>query len=60
MPIFVTHILILAAVRILLIRAGETEAAIIVAIATPLALAFPALAFDQADRLGLARALGWR
>jgi fucose 4-O-acetylase-like acetyltransferase len=60
MPIFVTHILILAAVRILLIRAGWTDAALVVAVATPLALALPALAFDQAERLGLARALGWR
>jgi fucose 4-O-acetylase-like acetyltransferase len=60
MPIFVTHILILAAVRILLVRAAATDAAIIVALATPLALALPALAYDQADRLGLARALGWR
>ena len=25
-----------------------------------LALALPGLAYDQADRLGLARALGWR
>jgi fucose 4-O-acetylase-like acetyltransferase len=60
MPIFVTHILIAAAVRILLVRAGWTDAALVVAVATPIALALPALAFDQAERLGLARALGWR
>jgi fucose 4-O-acetylase-like acetyltransferase len=60
MPIFVTHILILAAVRILLVRAGWTDAALVVAVATPLALALPALAVDQAERLGLVRVLGWR
>jgi fucose 4-O-acetylase-like acetyltransferase len=60
MPIFVTHILILAAVRILLVGAGWTDATLLVAVATPLALALPALAFDQAERLGLARAFGWR
>ncbi|WP_375175101.1 acyltransferase family protein [Pseudooceanicola sp.] len=60
MPIFVTHILITAGVRIVARAAGVTEWWAIILAATGLGVALPLAALSVADRLGLSRGLGWR
>lgn len=59
MPIFVTHVLILAACRIVLLRAGATDPALVLALIVPPALLLPVAAAEVADRLHLSRVLGW-
>lgn len=60
MPIFVTHILVLAAVRIALIRLEVENGIMIVVAATACGILVPMLAYSIADRLSLARLLGWK
>ena len=60
MPIFVTHILITAGVRIALLRAGVDDWSMIIAMATVLGIALPLLAAHIAARLGMSKWLGWR
>lgn len=58
MPIFVTHILVLTAARILCLRAGMGGAAT-VAVATACGVVAPMLLHAAAERGGLAGLLGW-
>lgn len=58
MPIFVTHILVLTAARILCLRAGMGGGAT-VAVATACGVAAPMLLHAAAERFGLTRLLGW-
>ncbi len=60
MPIYVTHILVLAALRIVLLRSGVADPVLIVAIIVPCGLLLPLAASAIADRLGISRALGWK
>ena len=60
MPIFVSHILVVAAVRILLLRLGVADAVAIVAIATVAGIAVPLLACAAATRLMIVEVLGWK
>lgn len=59
MPIFLTHILILAALRIVLLRAGVTDRGLILALIIPPGLLLPVAAAGIARRLHLSRLLGW-
>ena len=59
MPIFVTHILVLAALRIGLLHAGVTDRDLILAIIIPCGLVLPIVAAEIARRLRLSRLLGW-
>lgn len=60
MPIFVTHILVTAGVRIVLVRLGLTDWTLIVIAATVLGVALPLLADRVAAYLKLRPILGWR
>lgn len=61
MPIFVTHILITAGTRIVLLKVlGEGSWIWIVFASTLLGVCLPLGAAVVADRIGAARALGWR
>lgn len=60
MPIFVTHILFTAGTRIGLTLAGLDDPALIVLLGTLFGLAIPLAASAVAERLGVARILGWR
>ena len=60
MPIFVTHILVTAGVRIAFIILGfEQQVGLIVAIATIGGVGLPIIAYEIALRLSLAPLLGW-
>lgn len=60
MPIFVTHILITAGVRILARAAGVEGWWLIIALATGLGVALPLIALALSDRLRMSNWLGWR
>lgn len=59
MPIFLTHVLVLAALRIVLLHAGVTDPAVLLALIVPAAIVLPFAAAGAADRFGAARFLGW-
>ena len=59
LPIFLTHILVLAALRIALLRAGITDAGLVLALIIPAGLLLPLAADAAAARLGATRLLGW-
>lgn len=59
LPIFLSHILVLAALRIALLHAGLHDRTLILALVIPAGLLLPVAAALVADRLGLARLLGW-
>ncbi len=60
MPIFVTHVLITAGVRIALTQAGVTAPALVVLLGTGLGVALPLIAARWAADRGLEGVLGWR
>jgi fucose 4-O-acetylase-like acetyltransferase len=60
MPIFVTHILVTAGVRIVLVRLGLTDWTVIVLAATVLGVVLPLIADRVAASLRLRPILGWR
>ncbi|PSK82502.1 fucose 4-O-acetylase-like acetyltransferase [Limimaricola soesokkakensis] len=60
MPIFVTHILFTAGVRIVMLELGLTNASLIIALATVIGVIAPLVAAMLADRLRVAAYLGWR
>lgn len=60
MPIFVTHILITAGVRIAMLRAGIDDWGLIITLATVLGVALPLVAARIASAAGIAKWLGWR
>ncbi|MGB3242951.1 MAG: acyltransferase [Sulfitobacter sp.] len=61
MPIFVTHILVTAGTRIVLLQVlGIGNWTIIVIAGTLLGVCLPLVAATLADRVGVARLLGWR
>lgn len=59
LPIFLTHILVLAALRIALLRAGVTDPGLVLALIIPAGLLLPLAADTAAARLGATRLLGW-
>nr|WP_057928276.1 acyltransferase [Burkholderia ambifaria] len=59
MPIYLTHIFAMAAVRIVLMRAGITSVAIHLALGTLAGVAIPMVAYRVALRTGLARVAGF-
>ena len=59
MPIFVMHILILAAIRIVLLRAGIDAPVTLLIVLVPAGTLLPLAAADIAARLGASRLLGW-
>jgi fucose 4-O-acetylase-like acetyltransferase len=59
LPIFLTHILVLAALRIALLQAGVTDASLVLALVIPAGLLLPLAADAAAARLGATRLLGW-
>jgi fucose 4-O-acetylase-like acetyltransferase len=60
MPIFVTHILITAGLRIVARAAGIDDWWLIIALATVLGVALPLIALALTDRARLSPWLGWR
>jgi fucose 4-O-acetylase-like acetyltransferase len=60
MAIFVTHILLTAGMRIMLVRLGVTDWGLIITLATFAGVLLPLLAAQLASRWGISRALGWR
>lgn len=59
MPIFLTHVLVLAALRIALVHAGVTDRGLILAVIIPAGVLLPLVAAGFARRLGASRLLGW-
>ncbi|MFT3972927.1 MAG: acyltransferase family protein [Amaricoccus sp.] len=59
LPIFLTHILVLAALRIVLVHAGVTDRGLLLALVIPAGLLLPLAAAAAAERLRLSRLLGW-
>lgn len=59
MPIFLTHILVLAALRIVLLHAHVSDRGLILALIVPAGLLLPVAAAVIARRLGVSRLLGW-
>lgn len=60
MPIYVTHILITAGIRIALAQVGLAEFSLIVAAGAVLGVGLPLIAYEVAEKLGLGRVLGWK
>lgn len=58
MPVFLTHILVLAALRIALLQAGVTDPGLILAVISPAAITLPIAAAHVAARVGATRILG--
>ncbi len=59
LPIYLAHVLVLAALRIVLIRLGLRDPALLLLVLIPAGVALPLVAAHLAERLGVARALGW-
>lgn len=59
LPIFLSHILVLAGLRIALLHAGMDGPGTLLALVIPAGVLLPLAAAEAADRLGAARLLGW-
>lgn len=59
LPIFLTHILVLAGLRIALLHAGIDDRGLLLALVIPAGLLLPLAAAEVAERLTLSRFLGW-